>query len=181
MLWVLADEVDHHWVDLTLCPLDPVSVGRLQVDRPETSQKSRVHVIHIVLSAGIHSGEDASLRVKAVRLTVLVVTKLTVEDQLERSLLDAWESAVHLVKHEDDRLFGSPNEPAGHAERHDASLFHAFNVRVTTNVTLTHRGESDVDEGKLQLVGCSACQVGLTNAGRATHKHGNFGGKLRGY
>ena len=175
---VLTDEVDDDLVNLTLCPLKPVSVGRLQIDRPETSKKSRVHVIHIVLSAGIHSGEDASLWVESVWVTVLVVTKLAVKDQLERRLLDARQSAVHLVKHQNHRLLRSSDEPRWHTERHDARFLHAFDVRVTTNVTLTHRGESNVNEREANLVGRRTCEVGFTNTCRATHKHGNLCGKL---
>ena len=80
----MTDEVNHHGVNTVLVsPLDPVSGGRLNVTNPEATKQSRVHIVNVVLSTVVNGSDDTRIRVKLVRNTVLIVTKLTVQDQLE--------------------------------------------------------------------------------------------------
>ena len=178
---VLADEVDEERVQSRLLrPGDEVLVRGREVDHPEAAEERRVHVVDVVLRAVVHSSEDAAAGVEPVGDAVLVVAQLTIEDQLEEALLDAGERAVELVEHDDAGLAAGTDEPARHAEGHDAVLLHALDVGVAAHIALGHRAAADVDEGEVELLGDRARELALADAGGAAHEDGDLGGKLRG-
>jgi hypothetical protein len=84
--------------------------------------------------------------------------------------LDADEGSVELIKADEDRLLTPTDEPRRHAESHDAGFLHSVKVRITTNITLTHRGETDVEEGETQLIGDCLGHERLTDTGRSAHE-----------
>ena len=177
---VLADEVDQDRVHPDLVRVgDEVLVGGNEVDDPEAPEEGRVHVVDVVLGAVVDSGEDARLGVQAVGDAVLVIAQLAVEDQLEEGLLDAGERPVQLVQHHDHRLAAGPNEPARHAEGHDAVLLHALDVGVAAGVALGHGGAADVDVRQLEGLGARLGEVALADAGGAAHEDCDLGGELR--
>ena len=140
VLGVVADEVHRHRVDAGRDrPVDPVVDRGLEIDRPEPPQQCRVHLVDVVLRAVVNSSEDPRLGVELVGVAVLVVTQLSVQDQLEEALLHTRQRAVQLVEHQDHRLTAGAHEPGGHAEGHHARLFHSLDVGVTTHIALTHR------------------------------------------
>ena len=84
VLRVLTDEVDEDCIESGVVgPGDPVVRGRNEVTNPEATEECGVHFVDVVLSTVVDSRDDAGLRVEAIRITILVVTKLPVQDQLE--------------------------------------------------------------------------------------------------
>ena len=178
---VLADEVDQNLVDARLIrPLDEVLVRGGEVHHPEAAEEGRVHVVDVVLRAVVDCREDAGLGVEPVGDAVLVVAQLAVEDQLEERLLDAGERAVELIEHDDRRTAAGADEPARHAEGHDAVLLHALDVGVAAHVTLGHGGAADVDVGEAELLGAGLGELALADAGGAAHEDGDVGRELGG-
>ena len=178
---VLADEVDQDPVEAILVgPGDEVLVGGLEVDHPEAPEERRVHVVDVVLRPVVDGREDPRLWVEAVGDTVLVVAQLAVEDQLEEALLHPAAGAVQLVQADDHRPAAGADEPARHAEGHDAVLLHALDVGVAADIAVGHRGAADVDEGEAQLLGAGLGHVALADAGGPAHEDRDVGGELGG-
>ena len=100
----MSNEVLNKRIDSIRCPSKPVLIRGFQVTYPETTEERRVHVIDIVLSTVVNSSINPCLRMELLGGPSLVIAQLTVKDQLEEGLLDAWQRAVELIKHQDDRL-----------------------------------------------------------------------------
>jgi len=86
-------------VDLTrlLGPGQPVLRIRSQVDRPETIEEGRIHLVDGIRAACVDCCKDASVGVK------LPAIELAIEDDLEGSLHDLGGGSVELIEEEADR------------------------------------------------------------------------------
>ena len=135
MLRVLPDEVNCNRINIVVSsPFNPVAYGRIKVHNPEATEQSWVHVIDIVLITIINSSNNTSLWVELHSLTISVVTKLTIQNDLEETLHNLWHRAIQFVQHQDNRLSASANVEAWQAEGRYACLLRSFEVRDTTHL-----------------------------------------------
>jgi len=166
VLGVLADEVHDELVEtLTDRPGEPVLVGGDEVVGDEPVQESRIHLIDVVLRAVVDRREDEGLRVEAPPLD------LTVEDELERGVLDTRRSTVDLVQEEDDGLSAGRVEPVGGSERGDPRRLDELVVRDADEVAFREEGEADVEEALAGALGDRGGDSALADAVRAAKEH----------
>ena len=162
---MLADEVHHDLIEtLSRCPGEPVLVGGDKVVGDEPVQESRVHLIDIVLRAVIDRREDEGLRVEAPPLD------LTVEDELERGVLDARGCTVDLIEEEDAALSAGRVEPVRGSERGDARRLDELVVGNTNEVALGEEAKADIEEAHAGLLGDRGGHGALADTVRATQE-----------
>ena len=114
VLWILTDELDEDLIQLGFCrPINPALNVWLEVSNPEPAKQCRVHIIDVVLITDIYCREDSSLRVKTDWVTIFVVAKLSIKNNLEETLHDARHRAIELVQHQNAGFLSSTDEPAG--------------------------------------------------------------------
>ena len=167
VLRVLADEVHDELVEaLTRRPGKPVLVGGDEVVGDEPVQEGRVHLIDVVLRAVVDRREDEGLRVEAPPLD------LTVEDELERRVLDTRGRTVDLIEEEDAGLGARRVEPVRGSERGDAGLLDAVVIGDADEVALGEERQADVKETLAGALGDRGGDGRLANAVRATQEDG---------
>ena len=103
--------------------------------------------------------------------TILIVTKLTVQDDLEEGLHNGWHRAVKLVKHNDAGFFTSALEPRRDDEGGYLLFIDCLHIRKTTDLSFVHGRSANVDEGQLESISETASYVRLTDTGRTAHKN----------
>jgi len=167
VLGVVADEVDDAFVHLHFGgPVDPVLRRRDKVPGDEPVEEGRVHLIDAVLGAVVHGREHQGLRVETPPLD------LTVEDELEGTVLDTRRGAVDLVQEEDAGLGASLVQPIRRGERRDPSGLDLLVVGDADQVAFREEREAHVEEALPGALGDISGHGALADTVRAAKQHG---------
>ena len=152
---VARDEIGNVIVNTpATCPGDPVLDGRLEIDRPETVEERRIHLIDGVGCGMVNGSVDAGLGVK------LPTIELTVENDLEGCLHNLRRGSVELIEKEAEGLRTGVLVPV----RRIKSGHLTVSGGKTNHVTLGHLREATVEDGKTEVLRNLSNNLALTDA-----------------
>ena len=170
---VLVNEVPEDTINAVGCPLEPVFLGRLDIEHGPAVKLGRVHLANLVLStvlATVDSSDDQSLGVKVPPVELAAV------GQLEETLTDLDSRAVNLVEEEHHRLLTGSDKPvrsvpSGSLATVDLGV---SRVRQAKKVTLGHLAGAALDHWQVTSSGDLVDHLGLADTVTTAQKHGEL-------